>query len=81
MGSAGITHFPWASVTRRGQRKLWFSCSFSEPQEVLWEPPVAGQVVWFSSLPTELLHSHVLHIKVLGTFCLKMGFSSWVTSL
>lgn len=68
---------PQLEVSRK---KLYFLDFSSEPQGVIWWPPVGGQVVQPSPLPTELLHSHVLHIKVLGKFCLKMGFYCWVMS-
>lgn len=70
----------WGPPVGGQQKKLYFSDFSSEPQGVIWWPPVGGQVVQPSPLPTELLHSLVLHIKVLGKFCLKMGFYCWVMS-
>lgn len=67
-------------VIRKGQRNLWLSDSFSEPQGCFGEglgasgrPPVGGQGVWPSPLPTKLLYSQVLHFKVPCNFCLKTG--------
>lgn len=77
IGTCYLLPLAFCNMKRPGQAGFQTS---SEPQDMLWgllrslgEAP-SWKPRGLVHVPSELFHSHVLHIKVASKFCLQTGF-------